>query len=191
MIRGKREGGEQDGEEEIRREEVEKVINRLKGGKAAGVDGMTNEVWKHGGERIKDWLWNFCNRAWKRKGWPEVWKEGVVVPILKKGEGNVVGDYRGVTLMPTAYKIYAAVLAERLKEAIERKELIPHNQTGFRKGMGTIDNVYVLNYLINRQIEKRKGGMVALFVDLKAAFDTVDRKVLCEALREREGLERA
>lgn len=62
---------------------------------------------------------------------------------------------------------------------------------GFRKGLGTIDNVYVLNYLINRQVSKPGGKMVALFVDLRAAFDCVDRGILAKVMRDRgirEGL---
>jgi len=57
--------------------------------------------------------------------------------------------------------------------------------------MGTIDNIYAINYLINRQIERRREKMVALFVDLKAAFDSVDREVLIKAMKGRgirEGL---
>lgn len=51
-------------------------------------------------------------------------------------------DYRGVTLLSTLYKVYA-VLAERLKEEVEEKGLILQNQTGFKKGLGTIDNICV------------------------------------------------
>lgn len=58
------------------------------------------------------------------------------------------------------------------------------NQTGFRKGMETLDNIYVLNYIGNRQLDRRKGKLVALFVDLKAAFDTVDKGIL-ETMRKR------
>jgi len=57
--------------------------------------------------------------------------------------------------------------------------------------MGTIDNIYALNYLINRQIRKKKGNITAMFVDLKAAFDSVDRKILVHTMRTRgvrEGL---
>lgn len=50
--------------------------------------------------------------------------------------------------------------------------------------MDTIDNVYVLNYVINRQLGREK-KVVAMFVDLKAAFDSVDRGVLYSAMRER------
>jgi len=40
---------------------------------------------------------------------------------------------------------------------MEKKKIVPQNQTGFRKGLGTMDNVYMLNYLINKQLEKKKG----------------------------------
>ncbi|XP_029054322.1 uncharacterized protein LOC114881649 [Osmia bicornis bicornis] len=87
--------------------------------------------------------------------------------------------------MPTLYKIYAAVLTERLRQEAENKRMIPANQTGFRKGMGTMDNIYVLNYLVNRQIMREKGKVIACFIDLKAAFDSVDRGVLMEILKEK------
>lgn len=51
--------------------------------------------------------------------------------------------------------------------------------------MGTIDNVYVLNYLVNRQVWRRGRKLIALFVDLRAAFDSMDREVLVEAMKER------
>ena len=51
--------------------------------------------------------------------------------------------------------------------------------------MGCIDNVYVLNYMINRQVGRKGKNMVILFVDMKAAFDSVDREVLVRAMRGR------
>jgi len=93
--------------------------------------------------------------------------------------------------MPSLYKIYTIALGERLREEIEKKDLLPDNQAGFRRGMGTIDQTFTLNYLINRQLGKVKGGLTVLFVDLKAAFDSVDRDILISTMRERgvrEGL---
>jgi len=72
-----------------------------------------------------------------------------------------------------------------LRKKIKEKEIVPHNQVGFRKGMGTMDNIYVINYLINRNIERGKEGVVALFMDLKAAFNSIDRRVLVEVVREK------
>ena len=42
-----------------------------------------------------------------------------------------------------------------------------------------------MNYIINRQITKKGGKLVAFFVDLRAAFDSVDRSKLMDAMRER------
>jgi len=185
------EGRREKDEKEVELEEVKGAIGRLKDGKALGMDGIPNEVWRYGGEKVKNWAWEICRRVWRGEGWLDQWKEGGIVPIMKKGDGERVENYRGVTLMPSIYRIYTTILAERLREKVEGKGIIPSNQTGFRKGMGTIDQIYTLNYLVNRQLGKEKGSLVALFIDLKAAFDSLDRGVLIGAMRERgvrEGL---
>lgn len=141
-------------------------------------------------EGAKGLVWRLCN-GMESEGWPDVWKEGLVVLIAKKDEGERVEDYKGVTLMPTLYKVYASALAERVRKETEEKRIIPHNQIGFRKGMGTMDNIHVLNCIINKQLGKKEGKLIALFINLKAAFDTVNRGVLIETMRKegiREGL---
>lgn len=186
------EGTRREGDEtEISKEEIRLVIRNLKEGKAVGIDGIPNEAWRYGGEQGIEVAWGICRKVWRGGGWPEGWKEGVIAPIVKKGAGTKVEEYRGVTLMPSLYKIYTAVLAKRLEEEAEEKGMIPPNQTGFRRGVGTIDNVYVLNYVVNREVAEERGKLVALFIDLKAAFDSVDRKIMMDALEERgvrEGL---
>ncbi|XP_044597488.1 uncharacterized protein LOC123274054 [Cotesia glomerata] len=95
--------------------------------------------------------------------------------------------------MQTAYKVYVGILEKRLKVEVESKGLLPDSQAGFRERRGTIDNIYALNYLINREVGKDKGKMLVLFVDFKSAFDTVDRSELSVAMRKRgvsEGLVR-
>jgi len=117
------------------------------------------------------------------EGFPERWKEGVIVPIAKKKGAERVEEHRGVTLMPTAYKIYTMVLAERLRREMEGKSMT-EGQAGFRKGRGVIDNIYTFKYVVEREIA-RGSRVVATFVDLKAAFDSVDRGVLGRSLEER------
>ncbi|XP_025154644.1 uncharacterized protein LOC112588552 [Harpegnathos saltator] len=140
-----------------------------------GKDGILNEVWKYGGEEIEKWAWEVCRRVWEGEEWPEDWKEGIIIPIRKKGKGEKVTEYRGVTLMPSLYKIYTAMLAERVREEVEEKRLLSESQAGFSKGIGSVD-MYVLNYLINRQLGKKGGKLIAMFVNLNAAFDHERRR---------------
>jgi len=54
-----------------------------------------------------------------------------------------VKDHKGLLIIISAsYKIYVAILAERLRKKVEERGIIPQNQTGFRKGMEAIDNIY-------------------------------------------------
>lgn len=95
-------GGERRIEEttgnELERGEVEAVLRNLKRGKVAGEDGLVNEVWRYEGEEVKKGIWEICG-IWKREGWPDDWNTGIVVPIVKKGEGRKVEEYRRVTLL--------------------------------------------------------------------------------------------
>ncbi|XP_043478498.1 uncharacterized protein LOC122508895 [Leptopilina heterotoma] len=148
---------------EVSREEINEAIKRLKRGKAAGEDGMEGESLKYGGEMVREEMWRIVNLVWKGEGWPETWKTGLIAPIMKKGDGRRVEDYRGVTLMPVGYKVYAEVIRRRLEEKVEELGCIPHNQTGFRREMGTMDNIFVLNYLVNRNLGRVNGKMVTTF----------------------------
>lgn len=93
-------------------------------------------------------------------------------------------EYRGVTLMVMLYKVYTLILAERLEEVVEEKGLFPPNHIRYRKGMGVLDNVYV-NYLINRQLSRKRASLTTTFVDLKAAFNSIDKGALIEAMKRR------
>ncbi|KAJ3666832.1 hypothetical protein Zmor_002262 [Zophobas morio] len=79
------------------------------------------------------------------------------------------------------------VLNERLVTEMNEKSILPESQAGFRRGRGAMDDVYILHHQIEKELLKEGGWVYALFVHLKAAFDTVDRECLWECM-ERRGL---
>jgi hypothetical protein len=171
--------------EEITREELEQQLRKLKRKKAPGRDGIQNESWIYGTEREVDRLLEIMNGVWKGEGFPQEWKEGIICPIYKKGEKNTASNYRGITLLNTAHKVYAMIVKERLMKEMNERGALPDEQAGFRKGRGTMDNVYILNHIIGNEIKKRGSKIYAFFVDLKAAFDNVERDLLWEYLRKK------
>jgi len=119
------EKGRVDEEKDISGDEIKRAMKRLRDGKAMGLDGIPRMAWKYEGERLERWVRDYCNKVWREEGCPESWKEGVVVPIVKKGEVEEIEEYRGVTIMAALYKIYVSVLEERLRAEVEEKEIIP------------------------------------------------------------------
>ena len=45
---------------------------------------------------------------------PEEWKESIIVPIHKKVDETDCNNYRGISLLPTTYKILSNILLSRL-----------------------------------------------------------------------------
>lgn len=108
---------------------------------------------------------------------------GLITPIVKRGKGEV-GDYRGITLMPTLYKVNALVLARRLMEEVEGKKVVPYNQTGLGREWAHWITTCMYLIMVNGQLGQKGGRMIAVFVDLKAAFDMVNR-ILIESMKKR------
>lgn len=75
-------------------------------------------------------------------------------------------------------------MADRLRREMKEKEMIPEVQTRFRKRRGVVDYLYILNYVVERQVEKGKKVMAA-FVDLMAAFDSMNRGLIGRCLEDR------
>lgn len=46
----------------------------------------------------------------------------MITPVTKKRNAVKIEEHRGVTLLPTAYKVYASVLANKLRKEIEEKK---------------------------------------------------------------------
>lgn len=75
------------------------------------------------------------------------------------------------------------ILEEKLKQELERKEILQETQAGFRAGRRTMDNLYILNRTVDKELEKKGGKVYAFFIDLRAAFDTINRKKLIEVMK--------
>ena len=96
------------------------------------------------------------------------------MPVPKKGDLSDVNNYRGITLTSIFSKLYSQILDTRLRSWAEENKIINDNQFGFRENKSTVDCLYILQAIVNRQLnEKRK--LYCAFVDFKKAFDLVYR----------------
>jgi Reverse transcriptase (RNA-dependent DNA polymerase) len=125
---------EEDGKEfpKPSRNEVLEAISKLKNNKAPGDDMLPAELFKAGGERLVDVIYELIFRVWRDEKLPEPWKTGVICPLHKKGCKLECGNYRGISLLPTIYKILSRLLSERLEPMTE--DFLQHYQAGFRRG---------------------------------------------------------
>ena len=95
---------------DINKEMLIKKLRQLKRSKAPGENGIDNETWRLMPAEIGEEFLRLLNKVWGGEGLPKEWRTGVIYPIHKRGDRSDVKNCREVTLLNTAYKIYAKYL---------------------------------------------------------------------------------
>ena len=124
---------------EITEQELRMAMTGMKD-KAPGKDNITNTLIKaievQGFEEI---LYIF-NQSFLTGCMPQIWKEGIIVPILKPGKAKEeIDSYRPRTLLPCIGKLLERIIQKRLEYIVEKQNILQPCQSGFRRGLGTAD----------------------------------------------------
>ena len=90
-------------------------------------------------------------------------------------------SYRGITLSNSMYKLYSSVINDRLSKWVENSDILVDEQNGFRKKRSTIDHLSSVTNLIETR-KKLKRSTFCAFIDLKKAYDSVNRELLWHKL---------
>jgi hypothetical protein len=83
------------------------IINKLKSNKAGGTDNINPELIKQGGRTLKQRIYKLIIMIWGKEQLPKQWNEGIISPLYKKVDRLDCTNYRPITLLNAAYKIFA------------------------------------------------------------------------------------
>ncbi|KAJ4452301.1 hypothetical protein ANN_03821 [Periplaneta americana] len=161
--------------------EVEIAIENLKKYKSLGIDQIPAELIQEGGSALYSEIYKLVLAIWEEEIVPEQWKESIIVPIFKKGDKTNCGNFRGISLLLTSYKILSNILLRRLTPYVD--EIIGHHQCGFRRNRSTIDQIFCIRQIMEKKWEY-KGTVHQLFIDFKKVYDSVKKEVLYDILIE-------
>ena len=157
--------------------EIRKAILDVKNSRAVGFDELPPKVFKN--ENMVFYLHKFFNFCFQTGTIPKIWGKSIINPIPKSSTVNTRDplSYRGIAVTPVVYKIYCSLLNSKLTEVIESGNVLFEGQNGFRKGRSTIDHLSSLTNIIDTRRRKKLSTFCA-FIDLKKAYDSVNRDIL-------------
>ena len=72
---------------------------------------------------------------------PNEWKKASNIPVHKKGDMQIIKNYRPVSLLPISSKIFEKIMFNSLFKYLEDNKLLTCNQSGFWHS-----NSYVHNF---------------------------------------------
>jgi hypothetical protein len=118
---------------------------------------------------------------WTKEELPQQWKKSIIVPIHKKGDMTDCNNYKGISLLSTAYKILSNILLARLTPYVS--EVIGDHQCGFHCNRSTTDQIFYIQQILEKKWEYN-GTVHQLFIDFKKAYGSVKREVIYNILLE-------
>ena len=106
-------------------------LRRLPAQSSPGPDGVPYYVWKSG-KSSPELLAQIYSVCCTNQQIPSSWKTSTTILIHKKGDESLPSNWRPISLQPTIYKVYAAILARRLASwALQNKKISSSQKVSF------------------------------------------------------------
>lgn len=125
-------------------------------------------------------LLQLVNESLKYGEVPDIFKTSTVCMVPKITKPKVAEDYRPINMLITLEKLLESIVKEQLTEYIETNKVLSVYQSGYRK-LHSCETA--LNLVISKWKEMRDKNydVICVFLDLKRAFETIDRnRLLCK-----------
>ena len=127
--------------------DILKTIRSLDTNKAHGHDDISVRMMIICDDAIVEPLKMLFVNSVNQAVFPSRWKKANVIPVHKKNEKYIVNNYRPVSLLPTASKIFEKAIYHNLLNYIERENL-NMNQFGFLANGSCINQLISITHEI-------------------------------------------
>lgn len=160
--------------------QVERIIMNLPHKKGTD-EGISSDLMKASVLVIKRELMGIINDSLSRGICPEGWKTSTIIPIPKIAKPNKASEYRPINVLPIYEKVLELVVKNQIEIYIENNKIITEHQSGFRKNHSC--ETAIQTVIDDWKLTISEGEIIGvIFLDLKRAFETVDREILLDKL---------
>ena len=162
-------------------EEVIKLVKDIDKSKTSAIENLSSRIVKDAFEAIPGYLTKLFNTSLSKGIVPESWKSAKVIPLKKEGNNPDVNNLRPISLLPLQIKLLEKIIHNRLMEYLDLNFLLDSKQGGFRPNHSTIDTIVKFTEDIYKNLNNGQ-TTIAVYIDLRKAFDTVNHKILLKKL---------
>ena len=154
---------------EITETDVMDQLNLLDINKAYGPDGVPPRILKEAKNIISKPLSKLFNKSLQTHKFPDIWKRANVLPIFKKGDKNILGNYRPISLLCITSKIFEKIIFKYVYNHFKENFLISIWQSGFQPSLSTVTQLVELYHQFCKAVSEGKEIRV-VFLDISKAW---------------------
>ncbi|XP_011693473.1 PREDICTED: uncharacterized protein LOC105453329 [Wasmannia auropunctata] len=168
-------------------ENLNKIVMRLLNKKGTveviKQEKITSDVLQKVWYKINEEFVDIINTSLREGCCPEVWKTSTIIPIPKIENAKKTSEYRPINTLSIFEEVLELVVKRQIEGYLGENNIITEHQSSFRKQYLYDSYETTIQIIIDewRLIVKReKVGVI--FIDLKRAFETIDRERLFKKL---------
>ena len=135
-------------------DDILKIIQNLNPNKAHGPDKISIRMIKICGKSLCKPLEMIFKSCIKKGEYPSEWKKANVVPVHKKGDKQLLKNYRPISLLPIFGKIFERIIYNNIFEYLTTNKLISDNQSGFKPGDSCVNQLLSITHEIYHSLDK-------------------------------------
>jgi hypothetical protein len=166
-------------EGDITYDECDIAVKMLKTNKSPGLDGIPSEFYHKFWGKIGNIIVESLNESYEEGQLSDMQRSAVITLIFKKGDAQLLSNYRPISLTNCDYKILAFCLANRVQRVI--KSIVNSSQDAYIKGRYIGTNIRLIEDIIDFYDDANIGGML-MMIDFQKAFDSLEWNFLYHVL---------
>jgi hypothetical protein len=153
-------------------EEIQRLIQTLDSSKANGPDEISIRLLQMTGQTICYPLCKLFNNSFFQGKVPSQWKQANVTPVYKKGERQIISNYRPIYLLSVVGKLQERIVYKVLYEFPSQKKFLTWRNSGFKPVDSAMNQLLLVTQKIYNALENGQDVNIA-FLDISKAFDRV------------------
>ena len=155
-------------------DQILKILRALDINKAHGHDEISIRMLKLYDKSIIPPLSLMFQNCIDTRTFPDTWKKSNIVSVHRKGDKQIVDNYRPVSLSPILVKIFERIIFNSIFEYLEENNLLCPNLSGFRPSDYCEYQLLSILHEIYKSFDCNPPKDVrGIFLDLSKAFDSV------------------
>lgn len=160
-------------------DDIKYNIKRMSTGKSPGPDHIKSEMLLPLVDLISPVLCSLFKMCLQWGYTPLLWRQATVFPIYKKGDSSDPANYRPISLTSVLRKLFERVIYYKI---VNNSPPLDVAQGGFRDQRSPLDQALCLHDLMHDYFLVHHHYPSVAFLDIKSAYDTVDRRIVWQSL---------